>query len=213
MTGPARLYIRPEAPNALKVLIFVAERGLELETVDVATLTDEDFAAVSPLGQVPVLVTESGLTVTESLTICQHLDAASPGPSLFGQDLDERTRVAMWERRAELMLFDVCIEYGHHTQPIFAGRLAQFPGWAKAHAAKAAPMLALMEAQLAAERFLAGPAFSMADITAYLGIGGLALWGALPAGPGPAVQRWMGEMESRPSMAPLQAVADRFRPA
>lgn len=30
-----RLYIRPIAPNALKVLIFMAERGIEIETVDV----------------------------------------------------------------------------------------------------------------------------------------------------------------------------------
>jgi len=212
MSEPARLYIRPEAPNAVKVLIFLAERGLAVETIDVATLADEDFARVSSLKQVPVLVTATGLAITESLTICQHLDAVAEGPSLFGDKLEARTLVAMWERRAELMLFDVCIEYGHHTQPIFAGRLPQFPDWAKAHAAKAAPMLVIMEAQLGANRFLAGPAFSMADITAYLGIGGLALWGALPATPGPAVQRWMGEMEARPSMAPLRALSERFRP-
>jgi glutathione S-transferase len=159
-----------------------------------------------------VLETETGFTVTESLTICQYLDAIAEGPSLFGDGPDERARVAMWERRAETMLFDVCIEYGHHTQPIFAGRLAQFPDWAKAHAGKAAPMLALMEAELAESRFLAGPAFSMADITAYLGIGGLALWGALPAPPGPAVGRWMAELGARPSMAPLRALAEQFQP-
>lgn len=213
MSRRPRLYIRPEAPNAVKVLIFLAERGAAVETIDVATLGDEEFARVSPLRQVPVLVTGTGLAVTESLTICQHLDALAGGTSLFGDDLESRTRIAMWERRAELMLFDVCIEYGHHTQPIFAGRLAQFPDWAKAHAAKAAPMLALMETQLAAERFLAGPAFSMADITAYLGIGGLALWGALPAAPGLATRRWLTEFEARPSMAPLRALAERFQPA
>ncbi|MBV9932268.1 MAG: glutathione S-transferase family protein [Alphaproteobacteria bacterium] len=207
-----RLYIRPEAPNAVKVLVFLAERGIEVETVDVATLSDEAFARASPLRQVPALDTGTGLTITESLTICQYLDALADRPSLFGDTVEARTRVAMWERRAELMLFDVCIEYGHHTQPIFAGRLAQFPDWAKAHAAKAAPMLALMETQLGAEPFLAGPSFSMADITAFLGIGGLALWGALPAPPGPAVARWMAELGARPSMAPLQALADQFRP-
>jgi glutathione S-transferase len=208
-----RLYVRPYAPNAVKVLIFLAERGLAVETIDVATIADAEFARVSPLRQVPALDTGRGLTITESLTICQYLDGIAEGPYLFGDGLEARARVAMWERRAELMLFDVCIEYGHHTQPIFAGRLVQFPDWAKAQAAKAVPMLALMEAELAGSRFLAGPAFTMADITAYLGLGGLALWGALSAAPGPAVARWMEEVGARPSMAPLQALAEQVRPA
>jgi glutathione S-transferase len=38
-----RLYIRPVAPNALKVLIFMAERGIELDTVDVETLSPEEY--------------------------------------------------------------------------------------------------------------------------------------------------------------------------
>jgi glutathione S-transferase len=208
-----RLYVRPYAPNAVKVLVFLAERGIDVETIDVATLSDEAFARVCPLRQVPVLETETGLSITESLTICQYLDALADGPSLFGDGLEARTRIAMWERRAELMLLDVCIEYGHHTQPIFAGRLTQFPEWAKAHAAKALPMLALMEADLASNPFLAGPSFSMADITAYLGIGGLVLWGALAAPLGPAVARWMDRVGARPSMAPLRALAAQFRPA
>ena len=36
-----RLYIRPIAPNALKVIVFMAERGIVLETVDVEGLSDE----------------------------------------------------------------------------------------------------------------------------------------------------------------------------
>jgi glutathione S-transferase len=213
VTEAMRLYIRPYAPNAVKVLVFLAERGLSVHTIDIATITEEELARISPLRQVPVLETGTGLSITESLTICQYLDAVAEGPCLFGEDIEARARVAMWERRSELMLFDVCIEYGQHTQPIFAGRLPQFPEWAKAHAAKARPMLAMMETVLATRRFLAGASFSMADITAYLGIGGLVLWGALPAPPGPAVARWMEEVGARPSMAPLQALAEQFRPA
>src|SRR5687767_6303876 len=70
-----RLYIRPIAPNALKVVIFMAERGIEIETVDVGELAPEDYARISPLRSVPVLETDSGLTITESLTICQYLDS------------------------------------------------------------------------------------------------------------------------------------------
>src|SRR3954470_22863572 len=115
-----RLYVRPIAPTALKVVIFLAERGLVVDTIDVGDLSDEDYARVSPLRTVPVLETDSGLSITESLTICQYLDSLAAGPKLFGEDNEERAVVAMWERRAELMLMNLAIEYGHHCQPMFA---------------------------------------------------------------------------------------------
>jgi len=205
-----RLYIRPIAPNALKVLIFVAEQGIEIETVDVEALSPEDYARISPLRQVPVLETDDGLFLTESLTICQYLDAVAPGPSLFGEGPEERAVVAMWERRAELGLMNPAIEYGHHTQAMFAGRLEQFPDWARAHVAQSSKMLALMEERLGESRFLAGERFSMADVTAFLGWAGLVGWRAIEPRPGPALGRWLGEVGGRPSMAPLRALAARF---
>jgi len=196
-----RLYIRPIAPNALKVLIFLAERGIEIETVDVETLSPEEFGRVSPLRTVPALVTDDGLAITESLTICQYLDSIVPGPSLFGEGLEERTIVAMWERRAELMLLAPAIEYGHHRQPMFAGRLEQFPDWAESNVAQSARLLALMEERLAESDYLAGSRFAMADLTAFLGYAGLVGWGAIEPRPGPALARWIGKVGPRPSMA------------
>jgi len=205
-----RLYIRPIAPNALKVLIFMAERRIEVGTVDVGGLTAEDYARVSPTLTVPVLVTDKGLSITESLTICQYLDATTPGPSLFGEGAEERALVAMWERRAELGLMNPAIEFGHHTQAMFAGRLEQFPDWARSHVERSAAMLALMEARLGESRYLAGERFTMADLTAFLGWAGLIGWRAIEPRPGPALGRWLGEVGGRPSMAPLRALAAQF---
>jgi glutathione S-transferase len=205
-----RLYVRPIAPNALKVLVFLIERGLEVETVDVGGLSDEDYARISPLRTVPVLETDSGLSITESLTICQYLDETADGPPLFGEGVEERTVVAMWERRAELMLMNPAIEYGHHCQPMFAGRLIQHPDWAKDHVTQSAKMIALMEARLAGSRYLAGERFTMADLTAFLGFAGLVGWGAIEPRPGPALGRWLGEVGPRRSMAPLHALAAQF---
>jgi glutathione S-transferase len=205
-----RLYIRPIAPNALKVLAFIAERGVAVETVDVGELSPEDYARVSPLRTVPVLVTDGGLSITESLTICQYLDASTPAPSLFGEGLEERTLVAMWERRAELGLMNPAIEFGHHTQAMFAGRLEQFPDWARAHVGQCSKLLDLMEARLGESRFLAGERFTMADLTAFLGWAGLVGWRAIEPRPGPGLGRWLGEVGGRPSMAPLRALAAQF---
>jgi glutathione S-transferase len=205
-----RLYIRPIAPNALKVLVFLEERGLDVETIDVATLSPEEYARASPLLTVPVLKTDSGLSITESLTICQYLDAVSPGRPLFGEDVEARALIALWERRSELMLMNPAIEYGHHCQPMFAGRLEQFPDWARAHVAQSAKMLALMEERLADSRYLAGELLTMADLTAFLGFSGLVGWGAIEPRPGPALARWLGEIGPRPSMARLRALAAQF---
>lgn len=205
-----RLYMRAVAPNAVKVLIFMAERGVSVETVDVGTLSEDEYRRVSPLGMVPVLETDSGLFLSESLTICQHLDAAAGGRSLFGDGLDERALVSMWERRAELMLMNPAIEYGHHTQPMLADRLRQFPDWAREHVAQSGKMLALMEERLAESRFLAADRLTMADLTAFLGFAGLVAWGAIAPQPGPAFGRWIGEVGGRPSMAPLHALAAQF---
>jgi glutathione S-transferase len=205
-----RLYIRPIAPNALKVLIFLAERGIELETIDVGTLDDEEYARVSALRTVPALETDSGLSITESLTICQYLDEIAPGRPLFGEGPEERALIAMWERRAETMLMNPAIEYGHHCQPMFAGRIEQFPDWARAHVRQSERLLALMEQRLAGSRFLAGERFTMADLAAFLGFAGLVGWGAIEPWPGPATARWLGEVSPRPSMAPLHALAAQF---
>lgn len=205
-----RLYIRPIAPNALKVLIFMAEREIELETIDVEALSKEEYGRVSALGTVPVLETDDGLFITESLTVCQYLDDAFPGPPLFGEGIEERTLIAMWERRAELMLMHPAIEYGHHCQPMFAGRLQQFPDWARAQVARTSKMLALMEERLADSPYLAGERFTMADLTAFLGYAGLVGWGAVEPRPGPALGRWLGAVSPRPSMAPLHALAAQF---
>jgi glutathione S-transferase len=205
-----RLYIRPIAPNALKVTIFMAERGIAIETVDVESLSPEEYGRISPLRTVPAFDSGDGLLITESLTICQYLDEAFPGPSLFGDGFRERILVALWERRAELMLMGPAIEYGHHCQPMFAGRLEQFPGWAKANIAQSSRLLGLMDERLAESRFLAGDGFTMADVTAFLGYAGLVGWGAIEPRPGPSLARWLGEVGPRPSMAPLHALAAQF---
>jgi glutathione S-transferase len=205
-----QLYIRPIAPNALKVVIFLTERGLEVETIDVGDLSAEDYARISPLRTVPVLQTDSGLSITESLTICQYLDETAGSPSLFGEGAEQRALVAMWERRAELMLMNPAIEYGHHCQPMFAGRLVQYPDWAKDHVAQSGKLLALMETRLEGSRYLAGELLTMADLTAFLGYAGLVGWGAIEPWPGPALGRWLGEVGARPSMAPLHALAAQF---
>lgn len=202
-----RLYMRPTAPNAVKVLVFAAEIGAVLDIIDVETLPVEEAGRVLPLGTVPVLVTDSGLVLSESLTICEYLNQTGDGPSLFGKGNEERALITQWERRAELMLLNPAIEYAHHSHPMFAGKTQQFPEWAREHVKTSAKMVELMEAELSEHEFLAGERFTIADLTAFLGYSALAAFGALSMPTGPSVGAWLSRIGSRPSFAPIQALA------
>jgi glutathione S-transferase len=202
-----KLYIRPTAPNPVKVLVFAAERGIPVETIDVTTLSAEAFRAINPLGTVPTLVTDVGSVLSESLTICQYLDDIAPGASLFGSDAEERATIGMWERRAELMLLNPVIQLVHHTLPMFAAHMRQFPDWAHEQVKISAGMVELLETQLGGNDYVAGSRFTVADITAFLGISALGAFGALPTPPGPGVSGWLERIGSRPGFAPVRALA------
>ena len=206
-----KLYVRPIAPNAIKVLVFLGERGIALETVDVSDLAPEDYRRINPLLANPVLETDSGLFLSESLVICRYLDEIADGPTLFGAGAEARAIIGMWERRAELMLMNPAIEYGHHSHAFFADRLRQFPDWAREHVAATAPrMIAAMEARLAESPFLGGDALSIADITAFLGYFGLLAYAAIMPSTNPDLLRWQSAMSLRPSMKALYALAAQF---
>ena len=84
--------------------------------------------------------------------------------------MKEREVVALWERRAELGLFIPSVEYGHHTMPEKSGFFDQFPDWAESLRGGIEDSLVLLNERLSQENFLAGDNFSIADITAYLGV-------------------------------------------
>jgi glutathione S-transferase len=205
-----KLYQYPAAPNALRVQILMQEKGIAAELVNVTVEERPAYLAVNPLGQFPALELDDGTVITESLTICQYLDAISGPPALFGEGLEERTRIGMWERRAEMALFNPSLEYGHHVHPMFAGRIVQYPEWAQTLVPRAERMVEVMAAQLATSPYLAGDAFSAADITAFLGYFGFVFYKGLAPAEDPAFQAWVARVGQRESMAVLHQLAAQF---
>ena len=90
------------APSPRRVRMFMAEKGLQVETVriDIAggTNRSEDFLAVNPLGEVPVLELDDGTRLTESLAICRYLEALHPEPCLLGAGPLEQARIESADR-------------------------------------------------------------------------------------------------------------------
>ena len=92
-----KLYDNAFAPSPRRVRMFLAEKGLPFERVEVdiaaGATAQADFLAVNPLGEVPVLELDDGTRLTESLAICRYLESLHPQPPLLGTSPLEQARI------------------------------------------------------------------------------------------------------------------------
>ena len=168
-----KLYSHPVLPNAIRVLMFLDEKGIDVPIVEVDILKAEhrssEYLKKNPRGQVPVLELDDGTFITESIVICRYLDEISGEPHLFGDKETERAVISMWERVLELGLFIPVIEYGHHTIPEMKDYFDQYPDWAESLRAGIEMTMGRLSEPLEKHPFLAGEQYTVADITGFLG--------------------------------------------
>src|SRR4051794_33212888 len=69
-----KLHVKTPAPSALRVQVFLDECARSLEEVEVPDTRSPEFLKINPFGTVPVLETDLGEMISESLTICRYLD-------------------------------------------------------------------------------------------------------------------------------------------
>ena len=192
------------APNPRRVRMFAAEKGLNLPTEQVDLTQGKsrtpEFLAINPAGRVPVLQLDDGSYLAESNAIAHYLESLHPEPNLCGRDARERATIEMWERRMELDLFTTILRAFLHTHPMNAQRIKQIKEYGESQAAAAQTQLEWLDRQLKGKEFIAGPRFTIADITAFTGIEfGIALAGIrvdLALGD---LSRWHRGVSARPS--------------
>jgi glutathione S-transferase len=191
-----KLYDSAMAPNPRRVRIFLAEKGIEVPTVQVdigkAENRQPDFLAKNPLGGVPVLELDDGRFLAESVAICRYFEEIQPEPPLMGTDAADRAWVEMWNRRMELEVASNCMQAFRQTHDFFKGRIPQVPEWGAACKESALKRLAWLDGELAEREFIA-------DITALVGIdfGRVSKISIDPAQKN--LQRWHEAVSSRPS--------------
>ena len=92
-----KFYDCREAPSPRRVRIFAAEKGVELDTVQVDLRGGEQFGAafrlINPDCAVPVLELDDGTCLNETLAICYYLESQYPEPNLMGRDAREQALV------------------------------------------------------------------------------------------------------------------------
>lgn len=169
------LYDGGRAPNPRRVRIFLAEKNVvvPIETVDMSTLQhrSEAITALNPFQRLPVLQLDDGTILTESVAICRYFEELYPDPPLMGTDAADQARVEMWNRRMELQFLNFVASAFRHTHPAMKEwEVPQVPEFGEANRPKALKMMEYMDKELATRDFLAGDRFSIADITAMMGM-------------------------------------------
>jgi glutathione S-transferase len=105
-----KLYITVPSPFARKCRIVAREKGLmdRIEEIAVDPYANApELLASNPVVQVPTLIAEDGLPISDSPVICDYLDTLDDGPRLLPAEGPERLRV----RRLET-LGDQALEMG-----------------------------------------------------------------------------------------------------
>jgi GSH-dependent disulfide-bond oxidoreductase len=200
-TTPIDLYFWP-TPNGWKVSIMLEECGLPYNVIAVniakGAQFEPDFLAISPNNRIPAIVDPDGpggmpISVFESGAILQYLGRKTG--RFYPQD--ERARVA--------------VEEWLHWQ---VGNLGPIAGQAhhfRLYAPEALPyavdrfpnecnrLYGVMNRRLAAQPYLAGPEYTIADMAA---VGWTSRWERQGQDPSefPHVKRWLDTVRARPAV-------------
>jgi glutathione S-transferase len=160
------------------------------------------------LRAIPVLELDDGTCIAESVAICRYIEEIHPEPPLMGTDAKDKAIVEMWNRRAELIGYAAASEAVRNALPMFedrglsgvSGGVPQIPALVERGKQTLGRFFALLDEQLIDNAFLAGSAFTIADITAFVTIEfAKRVDVSIPEDGADNVLRWHGEIASRPS--------------
>ncbi|MFZ1103906.1 MAG: glutathione S-transferase [Hyphomicrobiaceae bacterium] len=192
------------APNPRRVRIFLAEKGIsvsfeELDLMQGALKTPE-FTEKNWFQRVPVLILDDGTSISETVAICRYFEELQPEPALFGKGALGRATVEMWSRRMELGLFLGVAQAFRHLHPAMAHlEVPQVAAWGEANKPRVLEVLGFLDRELANRQYIAGEAFSVADITALVSLDFMRPARIQRPPELKNLERWYQEASARPS--------------
>jgi glutathione S-transferase len=161
-----KIWGRNTSSNVQKVMWAVAEIGLPHERIDVGGPfggnREPAYLAMNPNGLVPTLEEEDGFLLWESNTIVRYLAAKHRADALEPFDLKKRGRAQAW------MDWQLSV-LGPAITPGFIGLIRTPPEkrnytMIEESKKKTTAAIALLDAELANNAYVAGEAFSYGDI-------------------------------------------------
>jgi len=207
-----KFYDCKTAPSPRRVRIFLAEKDITIETVQIdlgkGEQFSEEFRRVNPDCVVPALELDNGRCISEVIAICQYIEDVYPEPALLGQTPEERALVSMWNGKVEQLGLLAMMDAFRNSAKGMVDRAlpgpesyAQIPELAERGRRRVPQFFYRLNDQLAGNEFLAGSSYSIADISAMVLVD-FAGWIKVTI-PDDAshVARWYAEVSKRPSAA------------
>ncbi len=164
-----KIYSSPVAPSPRKVLIFIAEKGIEnieVENLDIGKMEHKtpEYKKIAPNSRIPALVLDDGQVILETTAICRYLECLYPEPNMFGKDPMEIAQIEMWYSRVSFELMLPLMHGFRHTHPHMSALENQNNEFGLAQRALAVKSLGYYEEVIKEKDFIACDRFSYADI-------------------------------------------------
>ena len=206
-----KFYDYKSAPSPRRARIFMAEKGVEIETVQVdlgaKAQFEPEFRAVNPRCTVPALQLDDGTVLCDNASIARYLESLYPDPPLLGEGPLESALVAEWLARVEWEGLMAGADALRNSSEFFKESAitgprpyGQIPELAARGRDRAQAFMAELDKRLAEVPYLAGERFSAADIAAYVFID-FARWVKIEPRPDQThLARWREAVSHRPSI-------------
>lgn len=165
-----KLYDGGRAPNPRRVQVFLKEKGVEIERVQLSIndleQKSETFSKLNPMQKVPVLELDDGTVISETVAICRYFEEIQPDPPLMGRTAVEKAVIEMWQRRMELeFLLPVAFSFRHLHPGAKSIEPEQVMAWGEMNQARAKKFMRFLDSELQSRPYVAGGDFTIADIT------------------------------------------------
>lgn len=203
------LYHYPLCPFSRKVRLVLAEKKLECdEKIERVWDRREEFLALSPSGDVPVLVEEGGTVLGDANAICEYLDETHREPPLLPPEPEARAEVRRLVGWFDRKFHDEVTR--NLVDEKVTKRLTTIKGppdsrLIRAGFANIHQHLEYITWLVDRRPWLAGPHFTLADIAAAAQISCVDYIGDVPWDRHPGAKDWYARVKSRPSFRLLLA--------
>ena len=186
------------------VRCFLVEKNLEIPRYEVDLLLgenrDEEYLKLNPSGQTPALELSDGNIICEGPAICEYLEELFPSPAVIGATPKDRAITRMWWRRVELNICQPMMLGFYYSEGLqtYRTRMRCIPEAADGMKERGRDGMRWLNALLTGE-WIAGEAFTIADIPLYGFLSELSQKGQTIPDECLALKAWLERVASRPA--------------
>lgn len=207
-----KFYDCKTAPSPRRVRVFIAEKDIDIETVQVDLRNGEQFSEVfrkiNPDCVVPALELDDGTCISEVLAICSYFEELHPEPTLLGADAVARASILMWNIKVEQQGLAAIMDAFRNSAKGMKNRAiagpepyAQIPELAERGRERVVQFFHKLDGRLAENKYVAGDSYSIADISAMVLVDFAGRVKISIPDDAQNLQRWYERVAGRPSAA------------